>query len=223
MPLPTFESAEDVPEAFRAEYEEREGVWHPKATPAPDVTRLQSALDAERGQKTEAEKERKRLEKELSDLKRKETAAQHGISDEQLEKLRNEDASKRKPIEEELATLKAENRKLKLTDRVQALALKYGIMQDRIEDAMLNLERRVDLTDGDNIVVKDKAGNVTTETVEDFLAKTFKGEKPWLYQGSGNSGSGASGSNGSGGGSGTGGYTMEELIERKRASGKYAA
>lgn len=190
MSLPIFKSAEEVPDAFRSIYEEQNGEWHAKVEPVPDVTKLQSALDAERTQKGEVDKERKRLEKELTDLKRKETAAQHGISDEQLEKLREEDASKRRPIEDELATLRSENRKLKLTDRVQALALKAGVMQDRIEDAMLNLDKRVDLTDGENIVVKDKAGNVTTEKVEDFLAKTFKTEKPWLYGYEGGSGSG---------------------------------
>jgi hypothetical protein len=41
-----------------------------------------------------------------------------------------------------------------------------------------------------NIVVKDKDGKATTEKIEDFLSKTFKKEKPWLYAGSGARGSG---------------------------------
>lgn len=220
MPFPIYDTEDAVPEGFRTEYEERDGKWHPKV---PDVTKLNSALEAERTRAATEETARKKAERELADVKRKETAAQHGITDEQLKSLRDEDAQKRKPIEDENAALKAENRKLKLTDRVQKLALDNGVMPDRIEDAMMNLERRVDLTDGDNIVVKDKAGNVTTEKVEDFLAKTFRQEKPWLYQGTGASGSGAQGSGGNGGGGKDGELSMQELVDRKRATGKYAA
>lgn len=196
MPLPTFAKQEEIPEAFRSEYEERDGVWHPKATGELEVERKKRAelLD----EKKKEEKRRQDVERERDELKRSADAKAAGISEEELQKIRDAEAAARKPIEDELAQAKAENRKLRLTDRVQALALKFGVLPDRIEDAMQLLEKRTDLTDANGIVVKDKNGAVTTEKIEDFLQKTFKAEKPWLYAGSGGAGSGSPGPGGGG-------------------------
>jgi hypothetical protein len=196
MSLPVFDTLDAIPEPFRPEYEEgADQKWYPKAENELAVERKKKAklLD----EKKDAERTKAEVEKERDALKQAADAKEKGISEAELEKIRENEKRARKPIEDELAAIKAENRKLKLTDRVQSLALKAGVMPDRIEDAMLALASRTDLTDGDGIVVKDKAGNVTTEKVEDFLAKTFKTEKPWLYAGTGSSGSGAAGSGGS--------------------------
>jgi hypothetical protein len=194
MAFPVFDKKEDIPKGFEDDYEEREGKFHPKV---PDVTKLNSALDGERTKAEKEEKERKRLERENADLKRKQTAADNNISDEALDKLRKEDAEKRKPIEEENARLKLELVKVKKSDRVKSLALQHGIMSDRIDDAMDQLDKRTGLTEnGETITVLDKTGKLTTESIEEFLKTTFKKEKPWLYKGSGASGSGAGGSSG---------------------------
>jgi len=203
MPLPVFDKQDDIPQAFRSEYEEKEGKWHPKPPPAPDVTKLQGALEKERTRAESEEAARKKAEKERDDLKRAKDATDRGISEEALQKIRDDEAKARKPIEDENAALKTENDKLKRTDRVRAEALKNGVMPDRIEDAMLLLDLRTELTKEGSIAVKDKSGSVTAEKLEDFLAKTFKTEKPWLYAGTGSSGSGAEGSDG---GAGQNGY-----------------
>jgi hypothetical protein len=196
MAFPVFDKKEDIPKGFEEDYEEREGKFHPKV---PDVTKLNSALDGERTKAANEEKERKRLEKENADLKRKQTAADNNISDEKLEELRKEDEKKRKPLEDKIAELETRLTKVTKTDRVQSLALKYGIMSDRVEDAMLILDKRTGLTEkGETVTVLDKDGKLTTESIDDFLKTTFKKEKPWLYKGSGASGSGASGSSGGG-------------------------
>jgi hypothetical protein len=189
MPLPTFPTLDEIPEAFRSEYEERNGEWHPKAPAAPDVTGLTSALEKERTAARNADKARRDAEKERDDLKRTVDAKAKGISEEELQKIRDAEAAARKPIEEENVTLKADIRKLKLTDRVQALYLGNGGMKDRLEDAMNALAPRTDLGDADGIVFKDKAGQVTADDAEKFFAK-HKQEKPWLYEGTGGSGSG---------------------------------
>ena len=196
MPWPTYKTQEEIPEAFRSEYEQKGDEWVAKI---PDVAGATSALEKERQRARDEGKARKAAEKERDELKRSQEARDKGISEEELQKIRDAEAAARRPIEEERDRLAAENRKLKLTDRVQALALKHGVMSDRIEDAMLLLDRRTDLTDQGGIAVKDKDGNITAQTIDDFLAKTFKAEKPWLYAGSGASGSGAEGSRGSGG------------------------
>jgi hypothetical protein len=193
MPFPTYDTIDAIPEDQRDVYEEgTDKKWRAKV---PDVTNLTSAIDKERTARETEEKARKKAEKDLADLRRKNTAADNNISEEQLEKLRKEDDDKRKPIQEELDKTKAELTKVKKTDRVQRLFLDSGGMPDRVEDAMLSLDRRTGLTeDGNTITVLDKDGKLTTEKVEDFVKASFKKEKPWLYAGSGGSGSGAGGS-----------------------------
>jgi hypothetical protein len=52
MPLPVFDTQDAVPEAFREEYEEREGKWHPKDTGAEAAR----ALGEERTKREAAER-----------------------------------------------------------------------------------------------------------------------------------------------------------------------
>jgi hypothetical protein len=213
MPFAIYDKEADVPDAQRDVYEEKDGKWHPKV---PDVTNLRSALQTERERATEQERLRKAAEKERDDLRRAEKAKAAGISDDELQKLRDDEAKARKPLEDKIAEQDKRIRQLTLTDRVKALALAAGVMPDRIKQAMKILDERTDLTDADGIVVKDEDGKVTTETIDDFLAKTFKKESPWFYAGSGASGSGASGSSGSGGGTQTDTTTQAQALERKR-------
>lgn len=194
MPIKIFDSKEDVPEAQRdAAIETKDGKF---AVSEDDVAKLTSALGKERERAKEEAQARKEAEKERDELRRAKDARDRGISEEEMQKIRDAEKQARKPIEEERDKYKAENRKLKLTDRVQALYLKSGGMPDRVEDAMLVLERRTELTDADGIAVKDKDGNVTSETIDDFLKVTFRKERPWLYAGTGASGGGSSGSSG---------------------------
>lgn len=187
MPFPTYKKLEDIPEAFRGEYEEREGEFHAKADGelATEKRKRAALLDEKKAE----EKKRQDAEKERDDLKRTADAKAKGISEEELQKIRDAEALARKPLEAELEQAKAENRKLKLTDRVQALALKYGVMQDRLKQAMKILDPRTDLSDAGGIVVLDEEGKVTTETIDNFLEKTFKKESPWFYKGTGAKGS----------------------------------
>lgn len=200
MPLPIYDSQDAIPEAQREDYAEHEGKWRHK---------VEIELAAERAKRTkllsekkEEERLRKEAEQQREELKRAQDAREKGITEEQLKQIRDEEAKARKPIEDENAKLKSELRQLRLTDRVKAAALAAGVMPDRIDDAMLLLANRTDLTtDGDSIVVKDAKGNIVAGVeLKDFLAKAFREEKPWLYAGSGASGSGAEGGGGGGGG-----------------------
>ena len=202
MPFPTFDTIDAIPEDQRDVYEEgQDKKWRAKV---PDVTNLSSALEAQTKRAEEEKKARIKAENAATDLRKKEMAREGNISDEQLNKLREEDATKRKaeldPVQTELAETKAKLRKITLSDRLRSLGTAAGWIPDRIDDAMDLVQKRTDLAEGSesNIVVKDKDGKPTTEKIEDFLKVTFKKEKPWLYAGSGASGSGAGGSSRSG-------------------------
>lgn len=211
MALPKFKKLEDVPEAFRAEYMQEGDEWVPKPPDLGDagVAAVQKERDLKKAEKKRADD----AEAALAEMKRTQEAKDRGISEEELQKIRDAEALARKPIEDELATTKAENRKLKLTDKVQALYLANGGMPDRVEDAMLALEKRTDLGDAGGIVFLGKDGKATAEDAAAFF-KAFKIEKPWLFAGSGGSGSGAGGSGGGGGDEKT--VTPESVRDAKR-------
>lgn len=196
MPLPIYDTQDAIPEDSRDDYVEHEGKWHPKVVVELAAEKQKKATLL--NEKKEEERKRKEAEQKLADAQRATEAKEKGISEDELQKIRDREAEARKPIEEERDRLAAENRKLKLTDKVQALYLANGGMGDRVEDAMLALEKRTDLGDAGGLVFKDKDGNITADDAEKFFKK-FAEEKPWLFEGSGASGSGAGGNGGGGG------------------------
>lgn len=195
--LKLFDKKEDVPDAQRKDaIETKDGKFAADIPESPDLgDKGKKALQAERERADQAEKDAKALQKKVDDLEKTQKARDAGITDDQLEVLRKEDAAKRKPIEDEVERLRLENRKLNRDDRVQKLALDSGVMKDRIKTAMKELDARVQLAkDGKELVVFDADGKITTEAIDTFLKTTFKKEFPWLYQGAGGSGSGGHGS-----------------------------
>lgn len=194
MPFPIYATEAEVPESQRDVYELREEQWHPKV---PDVTTLEGTLQKERDDRKKAEKEAREARDDAATLRRMKAANAQGVSDDALQRIREEEATARKPILDENAQLKVELTKLKLTDRVQADAIKYGVMTDRIEDAMLVLGRRAALSEEGTVQYLDEAGQVTAKTAEQFHVD-LKKQKPWLYAGTGSSGSDSRASSSSG-------------------------
>lgn len=197
MPIKLYDTRDAVPEALRAGAIETADHKFAVEEDVPDVTKLMTAIETERERAKTAEKAAKDAKHALDELKRTAEARAKGISEEELQKIRDAEALARKPIEEERDKLAADNRQLRLTDRVRALYLANGGMPDRVEDAMDQLDRRTDLGDEGGIVYKGKDGKLTADSTETFFAK-FRVEKPWLFSGAGGSGSGAAGSGGEG-------------------------
>lgn len=195
-----YPKIEDVPEAQRATaIELKDGTFAVDEPADPALGDAgKRALEAERTRAAEAEKKQREAEERAATLAREKEALSKGVTEAQLEEIRQKEALARKPIEEERDRAIAENRKLKLTDRVRALYLDPkvgGGMVDRVEDAMDQLEKRTQLGDKDGIVFKDKDGKVTADDAAAFF-KAFKTEKPWLFAGPGGSGAGGGTSNG---------------------------
>lgn len=196
MPIKLFKTREEIAETLReSAIETKDGQF---AVEEP-LTELgdagKKALQAERDRAAEAERKAAAAAEELAKLKRDKSALEKGVSEEALQKIRADEEAARAPIIAERDRLAAENRKLKLTDRVRALYLEHGGMTDRIDDAMLILDRRTDLGDQDGIVFNDKDGKVTADDPKAFFAK-LKAEKKYLFKGTGSSGSGSEGSEG---------------------------
>jgi hypothetical protein len=187
--MPTFATEAEIPEAFRAEYVQQGDVWRAQADIDLELEKAkkQTLLDEKKAE----QRRREEAEQRAADLAREKEAKAKGVTDEELQKIREAEALARKPLEEKAQQLEAEVRQLKLTDRVRALAIKSGIMADRIDDAMLILEKRTELGDEGGIRVLDAGGKLTAEAIETFLTVTLRQQKPWLYEFDGGSGSGS--------------------------------
>lgn len=224
MPIKIVDKLEDVPEAQRGSSIKVEGGKFAYEEVLGDGGK--AAIEKERALRETAEKEAKDAKKLLDKLQKEQDAKDKGVTTDQLEEIRKKEAEERKPIEEERDRLKAENQKLKLVDRVRALALgkEGGAMEDRIDDLMMALglgegmdlaKARVGLTsDEKGLIFKDKAGNITTQTPEQFFGE-HKKEKGWFYRGSNGAGGGSEGSQGGG--------STDDGAEVARKAGKEAA
>lgn len=201
--LKTFDTLDAIPEAQRASaIERKDGKFLlEEVDPNAISTVAQTTIDKLRKEKKEEKERADAAQTALDEAKAAADAAGKGVTREALDEINKNAENKFKPVVDENATLKAENRKLKLTDRVRALALDAGIMPGwRIDKAMKDLADRIELSeDGDGFVIKDAKGKVTAETVDAFLKTTYKTEAPGFYAGPGGSGSGAEGSVDSGG------------------------
>jgi hypothetical protein len=177
MPLPVYDTQDLVPADQRDDYVEHEGKWHPKVV--VDLETERQKRTALLDEKKKEKERREAAERERDELKRTKEAADSGVTEAALKKIRDDEAAARKPIEDENKILRDENRKLKLTDRVRALYLsdKVGGMADRADDAMDLLfkkdHERVDLGDADGLMFKDEKGQVTADDAETFFSRRW--------------------------------------------------
>lgn len=96
-----------------------------------------------------------------------------------------------KTSEERVAELETELRHYKLVTPMREMALKAGILPDRVELALLALEKRFVLGEDGEIVTLDERGNATEITPQKFLNEIYVHQAPFLYAASKAAGSGA--------------------------------
>lgn len=93
------------------------------------------------------------------------------------------EATKYKPVSDERDALKAENKRLQMSDSLSKLALKAGVFEDdRLQEAIETALKVCDLDDKKRIVVLDEDGEVSAKTPEQFFTETLKAKKPWLFK-----------------------------------------
>ncbi len=209
MPLPTFEKAEDVPEAVRGGYIEREGKWVPDDSDVAGLKASQRTLLAE---KKAAAEERDRLKAVIGDRKPEDVAEllrQHQETEEERQKKAGDfEKITAKRVAEALDPVVKENQSLKeraqeLNDLKLDIAIrdacaKAKVTPEDVEDvaALVKAKGRIKLDEKTGKpVVYDADGDPTGMTVEKFFAETFKAEKPRYYQPAGGSGGGSNGGN----------------------------
>lgn len=213
MKLPTFDTQDDVPEPFRSLYEERDGKWHPKPDDAAE--QLAATLADEKAKREAAEKLATKTANELKKLQRKAEAGDHGLTDEQLTKLREDiRAEVMEEVGPDLEKAKqalAENRTLKLDNQVKAMAAEAGFLPTKLNDLWKLKGDEFDLTDDGKPMVKGKPGTDPKKHIE-AIAKSM----PEWVQGTKASGGGGMGGAGNKGASG--GMDFDALVKNPRAA-----
>lgn len=201
MALPVFDKMEDVPEAFRGEYEIRDGKAHPKP-PVGDGGK--AAIDAEREARKTAEKEAKDAKKALDDLKKENEARDANISADQLEKWKKEREDAVAAEQEKTRAAEAKLEAVEVERAVRALGADSTVNMylERLDaDIMPLVVKMFGRTKTGELAVKGADGALTTDDPKATLLG-LKKKWPFLFRGDGSTGSGAEGSNGSDGGSG---------------------
>lgn len=195
MPWPTFKSQAEIPEAFRSEYEEKEGAWHPKL---PDTSKLDETLTKVRGEKKDAEKAAKAAEDRAQELQRQlDAKSASGVDtdkkvSEMLEKWEKDKNAAVQKVQEQLDAANGKLRQVTLYDKAKEAFIKAGGRPEKADAALKLKQDALDLAD-DRMVVKNAKGEVTTESVADFWGKTFRTEMPEFFTGTKASGGGATG------------------------------
>ena len=228
------ESLDDVPEYARPGYKQVGEKWVNEDV--EDVSGLRTTMQTERATRKTLEKEVAELRpfkelgmsaREIADQKAEiaRLRASGGSQDDvekliekRLKQVRDEELA---PVAKERDTLRAENRDLKLTDKIRAAFLEAGGRKEDVDLAVLDTGKRFDLNDKGKIVVLDDDGDPTGETPKEWFEKRYKTSRPNLFNGSGASGGGASG--GGPGGSGDAEVrklTGARMVESAFASGK---
>ncbi|WP_373069749.1 hypothetical protein [Gemmatimonas sp.] len=186
MPLPVFDTLDEIPDAFREDYAERDGKWHPNVV-------SKSALEDEREKRDAAEKLTKKLVKERDALETKAKADKAGLTDEQIAAVRED---LRKELLEEYAPrldasdrYAAENRELKLDHQVKGLLAGAKIIPERLGQMWQLHRAEFDLTEDGKPMVKGKPGL----SVEKYITETLAKQYPEWVQGTQAGGSGAPG------------------------------
>lgn len=117
----------------------------------------------------------------------------------------------------EITNLKSQVREYSIWTPVKDLALKHGVMADRVDAVMtlLRTQERFDM-EGSNLVFKDRNGYPSTITPQRAFEVYLREELPWAFEASKAAGSGAQNGNKSAGGRTISAETFEGMSHEAR-------
>lgn len=174
MPLPTFEKAEEIPEAFRDSYIEKDGKFVPDIE---DVAPLKNAHERQKAETRAAKEQAAHLAQRLAELEQNAQAKARGITDEQLQKWREEMQAEKRPLEEKLSKYEQELRTLKLDNAVKSMMAKAGVVGPRVDALFKLVGDRFDLSEDGTPILRDKP----VADLQQYLATDVASEYPEFY------------------------------------------
>lgn len=111
--------------------------------------------------------------------------------DKALKKVTDKHATEKTDLEKQLADLTKQNKHFKLTVPLRQIALDAGVLPEYLELALLENQKRFELSDDDKIVVLDEDSDPTDIAPEKYFSELYKVQRAAFYKPSGASGSGA--------------------------------
>src|SRR5215831_8880307 len=173
-----IDKLDDVPEALRELYVEREGKFYADFDGIEDVTGLKkNQADLLKEKKALQEKldafkdidpaEFKKLKDEATERDNSKLKAE-GKFDELKQKWDQQKAAEIGAVQKQLDEANGKLRKFTLEDRVRAAAVKAGIIPELIDDVLVVTSKRFDLNDKGQIVVLDNDGDPMDVTPDRF-------------------------------------------------------
>lgn len=166
MPLPKFKTLEEIPEAFREGYVEKDGEWVPDVD---DVAPLKSAHERQKEETRQAKEKLKELERQLAEAKKK----AGGMTDEEIAARRAEIEAEVAPVREKLTAAEKELRTLKFDDRLKALIAGSGTVAKRVDALHRLIGDRFDLNESGTLVLKDKPTTDIAKYLKEDIAKEY--------------------------------------------------
>lgn len=198
MPLPVFKTKDEIPEAFRSEYTEKNGEWVPNIEDVSGIKanarkvldekkKLEDAMKAALGDRN--------LDDVAAILKKQQELEDASLGKDKLmeKRLAERDAEWQKKFDA-VAPYKTKYEARELESAIRKAAIPAGVDPKDLEEYVIPLvmNRRIRL-DGDKVIVLDRDGDPTGLTPEKFFAEAFKAEAPKFYAAAGGSGGGSSG------------------------------
>ncbi len=181
MPFPVFPSMDEVPEAFRDEYELVDGKAQPR-----ELTGLKSAVAKERTEREAAAKALREAQTRLEELETAAKAKKSGMSDEQLAAMRADFDAKVAPYQTRAEKAEARLREKELDGALKSLMATSGVRAERIDTLWKLVADRFDLADGGTPFVKSDPTTDVTKTVAGLVK-----EYPEFFSAPAGSGGGA--------------------------------
>lgn len=211
--FPKFKTRDEVPEAFRPFYEDKAGEWVAKEDELGEGGT--KALQRERTARETAEKATKAAEDKARIAEEQAAALKAGISAEDAKKFREDtEKSIRAEFQGQIDTLTGENTSLQLDHKVKAMALKAGVLPERIDDWWALNGSGFQLDSKREPEVKDGKG----KPVAEFIAGDLKKARPYLYAGTKGDGGGAGGTSTTTTPQGDGKLTYEQVMKNPAAA-----
>lgn len=171
MKLPKFKTFDEIPEAFRDGYVERDGEWVPDVE---DVTGLKQNRDEILSNLQKQKQKLQEMERALAEAKKK----AGGMTDEEIAARRAEIEAEVAPFKQQLEAAQKELRTLKFDDRLKALIAGSGVKGTRVEALHKQIAERFDLNESGTLVLKDKP----TTDVAKYLKEDCAKEWPEWYE-----------------------------------------
>lgn len=183
MPFPTFKTQDEIPEAFRDEYEEKDGAWVAKVE---DVTTLKDTLKSEREKREAAEKLSKKVGDEMKRLEMEREANKQGVKPEELQKIR---AAIEAEYQGKLDEAGKQIHELTFGAQLDAAMVEANVID--LADGRAVFGSRFEMVDGKLVPKDDKS-----VTPKAFIESKLRTEKPHLFKGTQADGGGAGGTKG---------------------------